>query len=743
MSAQWSWNWGQLPERQGLKPKNITSSLIENKIETHDENASKPKDPSSTAPSSPSSRILGGVLNLIGNTNTTTSTNKIEGVYLGDTDKLDSEIAELYINQKSKASAQSAQHKQSMLNTSKDDDQESGKGQSCPQSPLRDSYSVLGDVQISLCGFTNTNANTSSTNLQLSPNPTKTTTSISSNDISSSFASLNNPNNSSMSSSLLNTPSTSSQTISEVGSSAFSQTPAFQNDISAQMSHFEDRFQQYSVSFERFLDEIATITANPNLVIKINGRYMNWACASPIILSAILYHKTLTTDVINNILDANMPKSSKPSQNAKNAPSGGGSWLGWSWGKKSLQAQNSAPNTPVINSTSMSALKMNPDGVKQSAVIDTTTTITTTTTIEMKSRTSLNLEPAETGMMLDEEMLHSQFKPYSSSSSSSVNFSSIISASPESKDLPFQSKKIKYRKITRLSTEQIEKLNLKPGPNEIKFSVTTALQGTTRIVSYIFLWSYDDKIIVSDIDGTITKSDVWGQVLPIFGRDWSQAGVADLFTAIERNEYKFIYLSARAIGQSKITRDLLRSINQDGFKLPEGPLLVTPTSLFTAFQKEVIEKKPEEFKISCLKDIQSLFSNNPYYAGYGNKSTDVTAYKTVGIPVSRIFTINPQGEVKHETSRMFQSSYSKLCDYVDLIFPPFKASTIIKPDYDSFNYWRNPQPSAIMDEIEKELKEILKKEAKVNPKDKKAKSQVPAIIYENDVETLKKKINEP
>lgn len=625
-----------------------------------------------------------------------------------------------------------------MLNTSKDDDQESGKGQSCPQSPLRDSYSVLGDVQISLCGFTN------STNLQLSPNPTKTTTttSISSNDISSSFASLNNP--SSMSNSLLNTPSTSTQTISEVGSSAFSsQTPAsYANDL----SNFEDRFQQYSVSFERFLEEIATITTNPNLVIKINGRYMNWACASPIILSAILYHKTLTTDVINNILDANMPKSSKPSQNAKNAPnntSGGGSWLGWGWGKKSLQAQNSAPNTPVINSTSMSALKTNPEGIKQSAVIDTTTTITTTTTIEMKSRTSLNLEPAEAGMMLDEEMLNSQFKPYSSSSSSSVNFNTIISASPESKDLPFQNKKIKYRKITRLSTEQIEKLNLKPGPNEIKFSVTTALQGTTRIVSYIFLWSYDDKIIVSDIDGTITKSDVWGQVLPIFGRDWSQAGVADLFTAIERNEYKFIYLSARAIGQSKITRDLLRSINQDGFKLPEGPLLVTPTSLFTAFQKEVIEKKPEEFKISCLKDIQSLFSNNPYYAGYGNKSTDVTAYKTVGIPVSRIFTINPQGEVKHETSRMFQSSYSKLCDYVDLIFPPFKASTLIKPDYDSFNYWRNPQPAAIMDEIEKELKEVLKKEAKVNPKDKKAKSQVPAIIYENDVETIKKKINEP
>jgi len=35
----------------------------------------------------------------------------------------------------------------------------------------------------------------------------------------------------------------------------------------------------------------------------------------------------------------------------------------------------------------------------------------------------------------------------------------------------------------------------------------------------------------------------------------------------------------------------------------------------------VIERKPEEFKISCLRDIQALFppSRNPFYAGFGNK----------------------------------------------------------------------------------------------------------------------------
>ena len=35
----------------------------------------------------------------------------------------------------------------------------------------------------------------------------------------------------------------------------------------------------------------------------------------------------------------------------------------------------------------------------------------------------------------------------------------------------------------------------------------------------------------------------------------------------------------------------------------------------------MIEKKPEEFKISCLRDIQALFPPHikPFYAGYGNK----------------------------------------------------------------------------------------------------------------------------
>jgi phosphatidate phosphatase LPIN len=90
----------------------------------------------------------------------------------------------------------------------------------------------------------------------------------------------------------------------------------------------------------------------------------------------------------------------------------------------------------------------------------------------------------------------------------------------------------------------------------------------------------------------VFRSDVLGQVLPMIGSvlpyittDWSQAGIAQLYQMISRNGYKFLYLSARAIGQSKLTRDYLRGVRQSDVNLPDGPLLLSPSSLMSAFHK--------------------------------------------------------------------------------------------------------------------------------------------------------------
>ena len=119
-----------------------------------------------------------------------------------------------------------------------------------------------------------------------------------------------------------------------------------------------------------------------------------------------------------------------------------------------------------------------------------------------------------------------------------------------------------YKKSLTPTSDQLKKLGLKKGRNEIRFSVTSRYQGTHSQVTDMYLWESDSKIVISDVDGTITRSDILGQLMPIFGKDWSHTGVTELFKNIEKNNYKIMYLTARAIGQSQQTKGYLTSLSQ-------------------------------------------------------------------------------------------------------------------------------------------------------------------------------------
>uniref|UniRef100_A0A8P4KRJ3 phosphatidate phosphatase n=1 Tax=Dicentrarchus labrax TaxID=13489 RepID=A0A8P4KRJ3_DICLA len=261
-----------------------------------------------------------------------------------------------------------------------------------------------------------------------------------------------------------------------------------------------------------------------------------------------------------------------------------------------------------------------------------------------------------------------------------------------------------YRKSLRLSSDQIASLKLKEGPNDVTFSITTQYQGTCRCEGTIYLWNWDDKVIISDIDGTITKSDVFGQILPQLGKDWTHQGIAKLYHSVAENGYKFLYCSARAIGMADMTRGYLQWVNDGGTILPRGPLMLSPSSLFSAFHREVIEKKPEIFKIECLTDIKNLFQHNkqPFYAAFGNRTNDVFAYKEVGVPVCRIFTVNPKGELIQEQTKGNKSSYGRLSELVEHVFPLLSKEqneAFVMPEYSSFCYWRQPIPVINPDEM--------------------------------------------
>ncbi|KAI0041313.1 LNS2-domain-containing protein [Auriscalpium vulgare] len=264
---------------------------------------------------------------------------------------------------------------------------------------------------------------------------------------------------------------------------------------------------------------------------------------------------------------------------------------------------------------------------------------------------------------------------------------------PRAPEVPGKTKR--FAKTLRLTSEQLQSLDLHEGANTITFSLSTT--GAVACTARIFLWEHTDMIVVSDIDGTITKSDALGHVFTMIGRDWTHLGVAKLYTDITRNGYKIMYLTSRAIGQADSTRYYLQGIKQNDYQLPEGPVIMSPDRLMASLHREVIMRKPEVFKMACLRDIQRLWgtvSSGPFYAGFGNRITDALSYRSVNIPSSRIFTIDSNGEVKMELLELagYKSpsvaSYIHMTDLVDQMFPPIQHKW--ETAFTDNNYWKAP-----------------------------------------------------
>ncbi|KAH3682007.1 hypothetical protein WICPIJ_007026 [Wickerhamomyces pijperi] len=266
-----------------------------------------------------------------------------------------------------------------------------------------------------------------------------------------------------------------------------------------------------------------------------------------------------------------------------------------------------------------------------------------------------------------------------------------------------------YVKTLRLTSDQLKFLDLKPGENDISFSVD---KGKAVISAKLYLWKQNVPIVISDIDGTITKSDALGHVLTMLGRDWTHPGVAKLFSDIQMNGYNIMYLTARSVGLADTTRSYLRWIDQDGIKVPNGPVILSPDRTIAALKREVILRKPEVFKMACLKDIMNLYGNDstPFYAGFGNRITDALSYRSISIPSSRIFTINPEGDVHMELLEMagYRSSYVNINELVDHFFPPVNNAIISSHNnyndetFTDVNYWRDTIPDLISSESEDE-----------------------------------------
>ena len=171
----------------------------------------------------------------------------------------------------------------------------------------------------------------------------------------------------------------------------------------------------------------------------------------------------------------------------------------------------------------------------------------------------------------------------------------------------------------------------------------------------VFLYESTDRLVFTDVDGTITGSDLRGHAAHQLDRVYNHAGVEGFFGAINSKGYKIVYLTARSIDWINRSKQYLFQMS----RLPEGPLLCSEEQLVTAFFTEMTAKIPRlphsgpsslaEMKriiiLSVVRNFDRNKQDNPeiisnVIAGaYGNRSTDAAAYSAAGVRGDRIWII--------------------------------------------------------------------------------------------------------
>jgi len=220
---------------------------------------------------------------------------------------------------------------------------------------------------------------------------------------------------------------------------------------------------------------------------------------------------------------------------------------------------------------------------------------------------------------------------------------------------------------TRATAGQLAELGLRPGVNTITFSVETVSGSEVTTASNIHLLHNNARIVVSDIDGTVTKSNIKGFLLPALGlSDWKHEGVVELFSEIAGRGYSLLYLTNRPIGESDRTRQYISSLSENQARMPGGPIFLQVDSLLGVTTTELFSTDPGANKAALLSEIKGLFHTNPFVAGFGNKEWDSRAYLAVDIPAERIYDVDESGRV--EVSGR-QTTYRQISNNINLSFP--------------------------------------------------------------------------
>jgi phosphatidate phosphatase PAH1 len=225
----------------------------------------------------------------------------------------------------------------------------------------------------------------------------------------------------------------------------------------------------------------------------------------------------------------------------------------------------------------------------------------------------------------------------------------------------------------------------------------------------IWLWKECDEVVISDIDGTITKSNARGVMGTILTNQYaaaSHSGICQLLSQMiaiatptpeksspppPSSKKRIVYLTSRPIHLANKTRKFLSGLTQqqqqqqqqqqnDGddngnvacelppsptiVGLPEGPLLGFGGNLVRVLAMEVLSKSTQAFKAGELEkhiagpfrrccarsrndndNSNSNHKDSVFVAAFGNNLNDVQAYHKIGVDLDKIFMIDKHSRI--------------------------------------------------------------------------------------------------
>jgi phosphatidate phosphatase PAH1 len=163
------------------------------------------------------------------------------------------------------------------------------------------------------------------------------------------------------------------------------------------------------------------------------------------------------------------------------------------------------------------------------------------------------------------------------------------------------------------------------GLRDLYASVVADRSGV-RFLAYVA--PADARLIVTDVDGTLTSSENSFAKAVMLGRGVKpHPGAVAALRAVAARGYQVIYVTARPDRFTDATRVWL---GNNGF--PRGPVRLAD-ALFVKPGKDTIAYKQRA--LGALKQFDVV-------AGVGNRKSDVAAYSSAGIPAERIFVKLPE-----------------------------------------------------------------------------------------------------